>query len=76
MSDLIRLERIPEDQHDFPHDIERMKDILNRNGLDASDSDIAWAWEQYSDSSCAGWLALGDDEQYILAALFIFLKVP
>lgn len=43
-------------------DAAAIKAALNRQGFDATEADIVWAWEEYSDKMCAGWLDIGNPE--------------
>jgi hypothetical protein len=62
------------DWHLYQADIDRMRTILNDRGYDASDSDIAKAWEDYSDMYAAGWLVLCEEDFEIFDALLNHLE--
>jgi hypothetical protein len=43
----------------FPDDVRKIKKSMNEQGFDASDQDIQWAWERYSDECwAAGWVCI------------------
>ena len=48
-----------------PDDIERMEQVLGAAGFECSQADLALAWKAYSESSCASWLSLPDDEELL-----------
>ena len=44
----------------FPKDVQEISDELKRQGFVASESDIAWAYGEWSeDRWCASWMSLG-----------------
>lgn len=48
----------PEPDWDSDEDVAAMKGALNRAGYDASNADIAWAWERHSEDWAAQWLTV------------------
>lgn len=56
---------------EHPEDVQRMRELLQANGYDASLPDIQWAWRSHSDDACAGWLVLScfEDEEILDALL-------
>jgi len=52
---------IRDQEIEFPEDVSLMSKELELEGFSASDCDIAWAWERYSDEHyAAGWLGIGN----------------
>ena len=50
-------------------DGQQIVEICARQGYEISLADAVWAWGEHSESWCAGWLFIGDDEEvmrYIL----------
>lgn len=46
-------------------DCKRIQRVLNEQGLDVSLEEAHYLWAQFSDSYCAGWLSIGEDDGYI-----------
>jgi len=46
-------------------DVDRIIKICNERGYYISDTDARAAWVEYSDSWCACWMSLGDDDDVI-----------
>jgi hypothetical protein len=53
----------------FATDIARMQHCLQTAGKRAEVDDIVYAWADYSDAVCAGWLTLPESEDELLAIL-------
>lgn len=58
----------------YPDDIARMKGIAQADGRDLTDEQITALWERYSESFCAGWMHLPDEDELILSILVSYLK--
>jgi len=70
---LVRPQSIAQDG--FPDDIKRLRDAINFLGFDASDVDIADAYEDYSEREyAAGWLSLNCWESDNAAASLLIKK--
>ena len=54
--------KIPTYLHRWKDDVDRIVKICAANGYFISETDAQHAWEEYSDSMCAGWLFLGNDD--------------
>jgi aspartokinase-like uncharacterized kinase len=50
----------------FPEDVARISKILLEKGYMATSDQCEYLWEIYSDSLCAGWLILPEDDEYVL----------
>jgi hypothetical protein len=48
---------------EYKNDIDRIVKIFADRGYEISATDAIHAWEQFSDSMCAGWMILGDDNE-------------
>ena len=48
---------------EWPEDVERIKRILLERGYRATCKQCEELWDAYSDSMCAGWMNLGDDDE-------------
>lgn len=72
MIDLYYYEQEPEDFRE--EDITHMLDILQDRGYTSTRTDIRRAWEAYSDSFCAGWLLLPDEDELVFNALLQHMK--
>jgi hypothetical protein len=63
VSELIRLVRA-DDEIRWHEDVAVLRRWLNAEGYDASDHDIQWAYEHYSeDEWCAGWMVLPNRDE-------------
>lgn len=49
----------------YPEDVARIVEVLERAGYEISPQDAAKAWEAYSETSCASWLMLPDDDEIL-----------
>lgn len=49
--------------HRHLHDVERIQQVCEQNGYEADLEACAFLWDEYSDSMCAGWLGLPDDNE-------------
>jgi hypothetical protein len=58
----------------FPEDVDRIISICKTKGYDIDYKTAEIAWEKYSDSMCAGWLMLGDDDEEIFNNLMSQLE--
>jgi hypothetical protein len=54
----------------FAADIARMQCCLQAADKQAEIDDVVYAWADYSDAVCAGWLMLPESEDELLAILF------
>lgn len=73
---MIRLRRIGRadtDFHDYGADILRVQNAVQRNGYECSPTQAKELWEEYSDSMCAGWMGLPEDE-YLFACVAPYIK--
>lgn len=60
---------------EYKSDISRIVKIFADHGYEISESDAVHAWEQFSDSMCAGWMCLGTDEEVFQDAFYYFEEV-
>lgn len=60
---------------EYTNNIDRIVKIFADRGYEISHSDAFRAWEQYSDSMCAGWMSLGEDEEVFQNAFYHFEEV-
>jgi hypothetical protein len=60
---------------EYTSDIERIVKIFADRGYDISHQDAVHAWECFSDSMCAGWMSLGDDDEVFQDAFYYFEEV-
>jgi len=49
--------------------------IFADRGYEISHSDAIRAWEEFSDSMCAGWMCLGGDDEVFQDAFYYFEEV-
>jgi hypothetical protein len=60
---------------EYTNDIDRIVKIFSDKGYEISATDAVKAWEQFSDSMCAGWMSLGDDDEVFQDAFYYFEEV-
>lgn len=60
---------------EYKSDIDRIVKIFSDRGYEISHTDAVHAWEQFSDSMCAGWMSLGDDDEVFSDAFYYFEEV-
>ena len=53
----------------YPEDVERISKILLEKGYWATTDQCEHLWEIYSDSLCAGWLGLPDDDELVFKSI-------
>ncbi len=63
------LVRPPTDTEAFPEDVKRIQAALESAGYTTTRRECALAWEQYSETMCAGWLMLPSRDVDILQVL-------
>lgn len=56
----------------FEGDLLQMRQCLTNAGYDATEDELIQAWSTYSESLCAGWLAM-PEEQHLLGILLRWL---
>ncbi len=57
----------------FANDVARMRHCLQSTGNHVTDDDLVYAWADYSDSLCAGWLMLPEADGDLRALLSKYL---
>jgi hypothetical protein len=60
---------------EYTNDIDRIVKIFADRGYEISHSDAIRAWEEFSDSLCAGWMCLGEDDEVFHDAFYYFEEV-
>lgn len=48
---------------EYTNDIDRIVKIFADRGYEISSTEAVHAWEMFSDSMCAGWMSLGQDDE-------------
>lgn len=68
--------RLRKDYYNFVYqnDIDRIVKIFAERGYEISHTDACRAWEKNSDSMCAGWLILGENDDYIFRDCFRYFE--
>lgn len=57
---------------EYTNDIDRIVKIFADRGYEISHTDAVLAWEQFSDSMCAGWMNLGSDDEVFGDVFYYF----
>lgn len=60
---------------EYQNDISRIVKIFADRGYEITHTDAVHAWEQFSESMCAGWMNLGDDDEVFQDAFYYFEEV-
>jgi hypothetical protein len=60
---------------EYKNDIDRIVKIFADRGYEISHSDAVRAWEEFSDSMCAGWMSLGNDDEVFQDTFYYFEEV-
>jgi hypothetical protein len=60
---------------EYTNDIDRIVKIFADRGYEISATDAVKAWEQFSDSMCAGWMCLGEDDEVFEDAFYYLEEV-
>lgn len=58
----------------YPEDVRRIVHVLASQGYFISPSDAEKAWEEYSESICAGWLFLPDKDVDLISLITPYLS--
>lgn len=61
--------------HEYTNDIDRIVKIFADRGYQISHEDAVRAWEEFSDSMCASWMCLGEDDEVFRDAFYYFEEV-
>lgn len=69
----MRLREDPEDAIAYPKDVDRLQKALHDAGYAVDTMAVYHAWDAYSDSMCAGWLMLSDDDSLNVQAILPYL---
>jgi hypothetical protein len=60
---------------EYTNDIDRIVKIYAERGYDISYADAVHAWEQFSETMCAGWMMLGEDDEVFHDTFYYFEEV-
>jgi hypothetical protein len=60
---------------EYKNDIDRIVKIYAERGYDITYSDAVHAWEKFSETMCAGWMCLGDDDEVFHDTFYYFEEV-
>ncbi len=58
--------------YEYTNDIDRIVKIFAERGYEISHEDAVRAWEEFSESYCAGWMILGNDDGVFQDAFYYF----
>jgi len=58
----------------YPSDCKRIQNILEKNGYRASLEDCEKLWDKHSDSMCAGWIILPDDDEDVYSNIRMYIE--
>lgn len=58
--------------YEYSYDIERIVKVFADRGYEISETDALRAWEAFSDSMCAGWMCLDDEDDYVFQNAFYY----
>ena len=58
----------------FESDVKRIVKIFSNRGYEISATDAENAWQRYSDSMCAGWMNLDDEDEFVFFTSFRYFE--
>lgn len=61
--------------YEYTNDIDRIVKIFADRGYEISHEDAVRGWETFSDSMCAGWMNLGQDDEVFQDCFCYFEEV-
>jgi len=71
--------RVKEDKPTFvtreETDVERLVGIFQKKGFSISSQEARILWEKYSDSLCAGWLKMDEDDNVVFDKVQPYFEV-
>ena len=67
--DLLEYARINEKHFSYPEDIRRMIEVCNKKGITITPELAEKLWDIHSESYCAGWLILPEDDELLFEIL-------
>lgn len=71
----IRLKLKPDDTSYYREDdVRRITQAFANNGMFCSMEQAEWLWESYSDSMCAGWIFIPEDDDEIISCCRPFFE--
>lgn len=56
-------------------DVNRLVKIAADQGVEIAPADAMAAWEDYSETSCAGWLMMPQDDELVWAAIQSHIRI-
>ena len=59
---------------EYASDIQRIVKVFADRGYEISESDATFAWEAYSESMCAGWMYLDQEDLYVFQNAITYLE--
>lgn len=57
----------------YPDDVRRIQKILQDRDYEATLSECEELWDMYSDSMCAGWMILSDDDDEVFSCISSYI---
>ena len=70
-----RLRLKPEGDDDwYDHDIKRIISIFHQRGYEITPEQAKESWERFSDSMCAGWMILDEEDADVFYTCMIYLE--
>lgn len=64
----------PELKEFYPGDVDRIVEVCKNKGYEVSRNDVVLAWQAYSDSMCAGWLILHENDDDLFHTVKTYLQ--
>lgn len=65
--------KYPNDGIRYPEDVERIGKILYDRGYFSTPEQCQQIWELYSDTLCAGWLGLPEEDEHVMNCIRPFI---
>ena len=74
MIEMKKLKFIEEENFYYKSDVERIVKIFSDRGYEISVADAENAWQRYSDSMCAGWMDLDNEDEFVFSNSFCYFE--
>ncbi len=69
-----KLKLIEQENGFYQTDVERIVEIFAERGYEISATDAGIAWQRYSDSMCAGWMNLDNEDVFVFSNCFYYFE--
>ena len=61
-------------EYRYPEDVERIVKILAERGYRATNHQANQVWDMYSESMCAGWMILPENDEEVFDCIRLYIE--